>query len=166
MRKQYMRPPIEVIIPENQQEINEVQSKIVLLKEKLRLLDGKSSNAVIADRASLKTSAMVQFLAELQMNQEPPTRVGVICPNRDIAQRLAFAYQTEFPTLRVNNPLISSADEVIRGKWRGFRVGVVYAEEMFLMHPREIDEVAAQYKFLGGIGTLPPRPVLARITNW
>lgn len=166
MRKLYERRPIEVLIPETQQEIDEVQLRVIQLKQMLRQMDGKYSNAVITDRATFKTTALVQFIAERMMNLEPPARIGVVCPNRAIAEHFARTYQTEFPTLRVRNPLVDSVDEVIRGKWRGFRVEEVYAEEMFLIAPRELDELAAQYKFKGGIGTLPPKPVLCKITNW
>ena len=161
-----MRPPIEVLIPETEKERNEVQSRIIELKELLRNLN-VNANAVISDRATYKTTALVQFIAELQMNLEPPKRIGVVCPNRQITEQFAYAYQQEFPTLRVRNPLVDSIDNVLRGCWRGrFDVDAVYAEEIFLMLPRQIDELSLMHKFVGGIGTLPPRPTLAKINNW
>jgi hypothetical protein len=166
LRKHFERRPIEVLIPETQQEIDEVQSRVVQLKALLRDLDGKYRNAVISDRATFKTTALIQFIAEKMMNLEPPARVGVLCPSQTIVERFARAYQMEFPTLRVRNPLVATPDEVNHGKWHGFPVSEVYAEEMFMISPADIERVAAQYNFIGGIGTLPPKPIVARITNW
>ena len=161
--KRYDRAPIEVLIPENRQEMDEVQRRVVELKNLFRNARDSKDNVIIADRASFKTTALVQFVAERMMNLEPPARVGVLCPNSAMVEQFARAYQIEFPTLRVRNPLVASYNEICtRGGWRGGEVVEIYAEEIFMMHPSVMDLP----EFVFGVGTLEKRPVSARIRNW
>lgn len=173
MKKSYERQPIEVIIPENQQELDTVQQMIVNLKRQLnealdefqeptKMIAGFT--AIVADRAQFKTTALVQFVAERQMNLDPPARVGVVCPNYPMVDLFARAYQREFPTLRVRNPLVGVADDFYRGKWRGMcEIPEVYADEIFMIRRRELAQIE---NFVCGVGTLTKLPVTVKITNW
>lgn len=121
-------------------------------------------NAVISDRATYKTTALIQFVGERMLILAPPARVGVVCPNIEIAKRFAIQYQEVFPDgpAGIRNPLVASIDEVSHGCWNGWEVSEVYAEEMFMMRPREIHAIP---NFICGIGTLH-RPVTIRVENW
>ena len=167
--KRYPGRPIEVMCPVNAKEMDIVQERIVLRKDMLRKCTEEfirnplcRVNAVISDRATFKTSALVQFVAERQMTIPPPGRIGVLCPNRTMVEMFARAYQIEFPTLRVRNPLVATPEEVKHGCWNGWTVPEVYADEMFLMNTREVHAVP---NLVCGIGTLP-RAVIVRVNAW
>lgn len=168
MKKRYEGRPIEVLIPETRAECDTVQRMVVNLKRRLRdALEAdpteRGFRAIVADRAQFKTTALVQFVAERQMNVNPPIRVGVLCPNQNMVRLFTNAYQTEFPTLRVRNPLVATPEEVIRGRWAGEEVNEVYADEIFMMNPHELRQIPG---FVCGIGTLMESPVLIRISSW
>jgi len=143
----------------------EIQKSICELKNLLRdALVNKHNNAVVSDRRTYKTSALIQFVAERMLVLPPPARVGIVCPNMDMTRRFALEYQMTFPDgpAKLRNPLVASIDEVLHGIWRGWLVPEVYAEEMFRIPWQQLREVP---NFVAGIGTLHP-PVSLRIEKW
>jgi hypothetical protein len=144
----------------------DIQKQVCELKDLLRSAGvcENHDNAVISDRATFKTTALIQFVAERMLILPPPGRVGVVCPNYEIATRFAREYQEMFPSgpAHLRNPLVDSIDDVIRGKWQGWSVPEVYAEEMFMLAPRDLFAIP---NFICGIGTLN-HPVGLRIKNW
>lgn len=116
-------------------------------------------NAIVADRRSYKTTALVEFVGERILLLPPNKEVGVVTPNRTTAEMFFEQYRKTFPTLRV--PLLDPCEAVLHGKWRGIDVAEVYADEVFMMSP----EILQVPNFRCGIGTLL-RPVSIRIERW
>jgi|SRR5271157_2584845 len=121
-------------------------------------------NVVISDRRTSKTTALIQFVAERMMILPPPQRVGVVCPTLSIVRQFAEQYQILFPNgpAGIRNPLIATIDEVRQGRWDGWEVPEVYAEEMFLVPSRALLSIP---NFVVGIGTLNGSAAL-RIDKW
>src|SRR5208282_6421903 len=130
----------------------EIQKAICELKDLLRSASRNNhNNAVVSDRRTYKTTALIQFVIERLLILPPPARVGVVCPNRQMMDLFAREYQILFPALPIRNPLVATIDEVLEGCWRCWDVPEVYAEEMFMIPASRLRSVP---NFIAGIGTL------------
>jgi hypothetical protein len=127
------------------------------------------NNAVCSERATGKSVALVQFVAERLMTLHPAKEVGVVVPNSNIGKRFEDQFLESFPRLR--RPIIAPCGEIgdFEGggynRFRGHEIAESYAEEMFLISPRIIAVLEQQYNFVAGVGTLH-RPVGIRIRLW
>jgi len=109
------------------------------------------SNAIHSERATGKTTALVQFVAErtLILPYSDENKIGVVTPSQDLAHRFEEQFTENFPTLRQPLVLPFSSDHL-----RGNKIAEVYAEEIFLIPYRSIREIADHFKFIAGVGTL------------
>jgi hypothetical protein len=147
--------------PESRQEHPEIRKYICGLKDRLRdALVYKHDNAVISDRATFKTTALVEFVAERLLALAPPAEVGVVTPDTKSATLFMRAFTRTFPNVRL--PLV---EPYVMGNspfWCGLDVREVYADEMFKIPYMKLREIP---HFVCGIGTLN-EPVSLRIDKW
>jgi hypothetical protein len=124
-------------------------------------------NAVNADRAQGKTTALVQFVAERTLMLGPLDKIVVLAPTEDIAYNFNRVYERNFPTLRVPIILsIGTENAPAELNLRGINnIKEVYAEEMFLMDHKRVAQFKEQFGLTAGVGTLP-RPVILSIYKW
>src|SRR5208282_2462953 len=77
---------------------DEIQKAICELKDLRSAGRNNHNNAVVSDRRTYKTTALIQFVIERLLILPPPARVGVVCPNRQMMDLFA------------RDPLPSSSD--------------------------------------------------------
>lgn len=124
------------------------------------------NNCAHSDRATGKTTALVQFIAERHLVVHPDKKVGVIVPNTQVGKLFERQFKEQFPTVRL--PLlfvVGDNDQQAISQVQGSEVEEVYAEEMFMMRFRTIDMLEQMGVFVCGVGTLK-RPAGVRINSW
>jgi hypothetical protein len=145
----------------------EIQKQVCRLKDLLRDAlkwtkdGGQGANAVISDRRTYKTTALIEYVAERLLILPPPARVAVVCPDYNIASHFDYRYRTVFPNVR--RPIVTDILQVLHhGALDGSGTVEVYAEEVFAIPAAKLRQVP---NFVVGIGTLI-HPVSLRIENW
>lgn len=117
---------------------------------------GQDVTAIHADRASGKTVALVQFVAERMLSVDMKDKIAVLIPMESIECNFSAAFMTHFPTLPL--PLIFSAQrdpQQIISAMMGEHIDEVYVEEMFLIPFKTIDHLRqASVPLVAGVGTL------------
>lgn len=123
------------------------------------------ANVVSSRRAIGKTEALLQFVGERTLAMPSfKDRIGIVCPNDDIAYRFQGLWLAAFPLLRC--PLIvpvgsqPEPDRYLRGE----NLKELYAEECFLIPRRAMALLSQVYPLVAGVATIET-PTAIRV-NW
>lgn len=141
------------------------------IKDNLRNALGRpgEANVIHSDRASGKTTGLVQFVAERTLILPYEKKILVIAPNLDIARRFEGQFRDDFPKLRVPDFVTFQREtgSCIAARFSGREYEEVYIEEVFLIRCETVEAIRLyfKYKYIAGVGTLESVASF-KITRW